>query len=391
VNSEIVFVNHISCAQHEGIGGDMEQEQDCSSTMQISPAPRAGARITLPEKIDIQFMQTTQNERDPAMSGFNPRYQDFVDYIIGITHEIWEEKGVGKLYDYYANTIQIHTSSGIIYGREAVFASTLEALAAYPDRRLYGDEVVWTASGDCLYSSHRLSHAGTNRGWSLYGPPTGKKVRYLAIADCLCRRNMVIEEWLVRDELSLVLQLGLDPVATAKEMAAKARDAATAFQIHGDVERGRGQLPPAQWQHSDKDGFDPDDFIGRMLHELWNWRLLNKAREFYHEAFTFRGAAGRSFNSINDHQAFMLSMLSAFPDLALQREHFCALGDDASGYRTATRWSMRGTHTGYGMYGEPTGKAIRILGISHHIIEGGRIRAEWCLFDEFALLKQLYS
>ena len=91
--------------------------------------------ITLAEKIDIQFMPES-GERAMSMEGFNPRYRDFVDYIIGITHEIWEEKGIGKLYDYYANTIHFHTASGTIYGREAVFANTIEAMAAYPDRRL---------------------------------------------------------------------------------------------------------------------------------------------------------------------------------------------------------------------------------------------------------------
>ena len=27
------------------------------------------------------------------MEGFDPQYRDFVDYILKITHQIWEEKG----------------------------------------------------------------------------------------------------------------------------------------------------------------------------------------------------------------------------------------------------------------------------------------------------------
>ncbi len=350
------------------------------------------ARITLPEKIDIQFMPNANGVRTQSMQGFDPRYKDFVDYIIGITHEIWEEKGIGKLYDYYANTIQIHTSSGLIYGREAVFAATIEALAAYPDRRLYGDEVIWGGNDVVgLYSSHRLRHAGTNRGWSLYGPPTGKRVSYAAIADCFCKQNMVVEEWIVRDELTLVLQLGLDPIETAKKMAAKQRDNGGQMRIAGDIERGIGQLPPPKWPAAQSDEFDPADFIGRMLHEIWNWRLLNKAREFYHENFVFEGPTRRSFKGVNDFQNYVLSLLSPFPDLALYREHFCYVGDAAAGYRAATRWTMRGTHTGYGIYGEPTGNTIHILGISHHLIKDGRIQGEWTVFDEFALLKQIYA
>ncbi len=370
----------------------MVDEERKTREVQVAATGDEKARITLPKKIDIQFMEGADGSQEQSMAGFNPRYKDFVDYIIGITHEIWEEKGIGKLYDYYANTIHLHTSSGTIYGREAVFAATIEAMAAYPDRRLYGDEVIWGGNDvDGLYSSHRLRHTGTNRGWSLYGPPTGKRVSYRSIADCFCKRNMVVEEWIVRDELTLVLQLGLDPVETAKEMAAKQRDAGEQLRVAGDIERGRGQLPPAKWQGTETEHFDPQDFLGQMMHEIWNWRLLNKAREFYHENFVFEGPSKRAFKGINDFQAYVLSLLSPFPDLALQVDHFCYVGDEQAGYRAATRWTMHGTHTGYGIYGEPTGKPIRILGISHHLIEAGRIAGEWTLFDEFALLKQIYA
>ena len=64
------------------------------------------SQITLQDKIDIQRMQDANGQHQHRMTGFTPRYADIVDYIIGITHEIWEEKAVGKLYDYYANTIE---------------------------------------------------------------------------------------------------------------------------------------------------------------------------------------------------------------------------------------------------------------------------------------------
>ena len=246
--------------------------------------------ITLANKVDIQFMENANGERAHSMTGFDPRYRDFVDYIIGVTHEIWEEKAIGKLYDYYANAVKMHTSSGTIHGRQAVFAGTIEAMAAYPDRRLYGEEVIWGGNdADGFYSSHRLRHEGTNRGWSQYGPPTGKRVSYGAVADCFCKKNMVVEEWLVRDELSLVIQLGLDPIATAKKMAKKERDKGLKLQIAGDVERGIGQLPPPKMPEAKSDRFDPEDFVRRMIHEIWNWRLLNKAREYYHESSVFEG------------------------------------------------------------------------------------------------------
>lgn len=350
---------------------------------------KAPTNITLQEKVDIQFMENANGKRAQSMDGFDPKFKDFVDYIIGITHEIWEEKAIGKLYDYYANNMQIHTTGKTIYGREAVIAGTLATLAAYPDRRLYGDEVIWGGDDVAgLYSSHRLTHAGTNRGWSLYGAPTNNKVQYQAIADCLCKRNMIVEEWLVRDELTLIHQLGFDPVTKAKEMARKDVEKGLGYQIAGDIERGIGQLPPPVIAESKT--FEPENFINRAIHEIWNWRLLNKVRDYFSETINLESASQRRINGHNDYQTYVLSLLAPFPDARMTIEHFCSVGDAESGYRTATRWRMRGTHTGFGIYGEPTGQAIEILGVSHHLIQNGKIQREWTLFDEFELLKQIH-
>ncbi len=355
-----------------------------------TPTPQP-ASITLQDTLDIQHRRDADGKPRQRMNGFDPKFTDIVDYIIRITHEIWEERAVGKLYDYYANNMQIHTSGATIYGREAVIAGTLATLAAYPDRRLYGDEVIW--GGDDVqgfYSSHRLMHAGTNRGWSLYGPPTGNKVKYQAIADCHVKQNMIVEEWLVRDELSLIHQLGLDPVKTAKEMARKQAHNGLNVDPVGGVERGVGQLPPAPVPDMPTGPFDPEAFIKRMLHEVWNWRLVNTVREYFAETITLEGASQRRAQGHVDYQTYIISLLAPFPDMAVTVEHTCHVGDDAQGYRVATRWTMRGTHTGYGVYGEPTDNPIRILGVSHHLIHGGKIQQEWTLFDEFELLKQIH-
>ncbi len=372
----------------------MAKAENKSKEIQVTAASNADekSKITLPKKIDIQFTEDAKGAQAHSMEGFNPRYKDFVDYIIGVTHEIWEEHGIGKLYDYYANTVLMHTASGLKFGREAVIAATLESQASFPDRRLFGEEVIWGGNDvDGLYSSHRLRHEGTNRGWTPYGPPTGKRVSYRAIADCFCLRNMVVEEWISRDELTLVMQLGLDPVQTAKEMVAKEKDAGMPLSIAGESYRRVGQLPPDEWPEAQSEHFDPEDFIGRMMHEIWNWRLLNKAPEYYHENFTFEGPSRRSFKGVGDFQAYALSLLSPFPDLAIHCDHFCHVGDERAGYRVATRWTLSGTHTGYGIYGEPTGNPIRLLGFSHHLIVEGRVQSEWTLFDEFVLLKQIYA
>ncbi|MEL6528163.1 MAG: ester cyclase, partial [Chloroflexota bacterium] len=217
---------------------------------------------------------------------------------------------------------------------------------------------------------------------------TFKKVEYRAIADCFVKRNMIVEEWLVRDELTLIHQLGLDPVKTAKEMAGKVAEKGTAYQVAGDIERGIGQYPPEEIQATQT--FDPENFLRRMVQDVWNRRLLNTVRDYFAESVRLESASMRRLNGWNDYQTYVLTLLSPFPDLRMTVEHFCAVPDASGGYRTATRWRMRGTHTGYGIYGEPTGQPIDILGVSHHLIVDNAIQTEWTLFDEFELLKQIH-
>jgi hypothetical protein len=150
-------------------------------------------------------------ERRMAMRGFEAEYADIVDYIVRITHRIWEEKEIGYIYDTYQHNCIVHGSMGDAHGREGVVAATLEWLAAFPDRRVYADDVIWSGNeDDGFHTSHLVTSVGYNYGWTPYGPPTGKKVLVRAIANCLAKENMIFEEWLLRDEVCLIKQLGFD-------------------------------------------------------------------------------------------------------------------------------------------------------------------------------------
>lgn len=359
---------------------------DAESGRGTGPEPE----ITLQDKGDIGNILSPTGGRQQDLSGFDDEFVDIVDYIIRITHRIWEEKAIGLIYRYYKHNAVIHTSSGPIYGRDQVIANTVQALAALPDRRLYGDDVIWSGNArDGFYTSHRLTHVGHNTSHSAYGPPTGRKVVYQAIADCVVKENRIIEEWIVRDEVSLIRQLGFDEREMAERVAAREAAMGIDNQLPGEVERVAGQTTPREMPARTTEGFDIEDFVKRSFHEIWNWRLLNKVDANYTENYQAYIASDREIYGLGDFKAFVLSMLSAFPDAAIHVDHFCALGNDEVGYRTATRWTLMGTHRGRGLYGEPTGRRIRVMGMSHHLVQNGKFVQEWTLFDEFALLKQL--
>ena len=61
--------------------------------------------------------------------------------------------------------------------------------------------------------------------------------------------------------------------------------------------------------------------------------------------------------------------------------------------RAAIRWSLDGTHDGWGTFGRPTGAAVHVMGISHAEFgpfggNGVSVRRECTLYDEIAIWKQ---
>ena len=81
-----------------------------------------------------------------AMQGFDPKFEDLPDYILGITREIWEERGLHTLRGYYSDDVIVRSPMGIVTGNEGVIAATMATLAEFPDRQLLGEDVIW--SGD---------------------------------------------------------------------------------------------------------------------------------------------------------------------------------------------------------------------------------------------------
>jgi predicted ester cyclase len=346
-----------------------------------------------PETDISKFTALQGTSRRQGMEGFDPDYVDIVDYIVRVTHRIWEEKGIGLIYDTYNHNVIIHTTEGTFYGREKVVADTAKAQSAFTDLYSPAQDVIWTGNDkDGFHSSHRAIYMATNNGYSAYGPPTRRRVSRFVIAHCFVKENRIVEEWLTRDELATVRQLGYDPIELAKRMAA--RDAASgvrnpALESTGEIDRVLGQTTPAPLPPLGRD-FEPELFVRRVWHEVWNWRLLNNLRQYYSQNYEGYVSSHRELYGMGDLSSYILALIAAFPDLVMNVDWVGFLGDSQKGYRVAVRWTMQGTHQGPGHYGDPSGKRIKLLGNTHYFIKDGKIAKEWTLFDEFALLKQIY-
>ena len=146
------------------------------------------------------------------MKGFDSKFKDLPDYILKITYQIWENKDMESIMQYYAENIPVRSPSGVIYGPEAVVEATKATLQEFPDRQVLGEDVIWIGNEENGFlSSHRILSKTTHQNDGMYGPATGKKIVYRVIADCACRNNQVYDEWLVRDQGAIIRQIGLDP------------------------------------------------------------------------------------------------------------------------------------------------------------------------------------
>ena len=53
----------------------------------------------------------------------------------------------------------------------------------------------------------------------VFGAATGRPVTARTVADCLIRDGIIVEEWLVRDQAAIALQLGIDPADWGRQRA----------------------------------------------------------------------------------------------------------------------------------------------------------------------------
>ena len=111
------------------------------------------------------------------MRGFSNNWKDFPDYILGITKEIWEDRGIGpKIRDYYGKNVIVRMPGGISTGVENTVASTAATLYEFPDRQLLGEDVIWSGTPETgMLSSHRILSTATHRGSGFLGKQQAKR------------------------------------------------------------------------------------------------------------------------------------------------------------------------------------------------------------------------
>ncbi|WP_293866373.1 nuclear transport factor 2 family protein [uncultured Alsobacter sp.] len=318
-----------------------------------------------------------------ALEGFDPRWKDFPDYILGITREIWEDRGIATLHHYYAPTMPVRSPGSIVLGNQNVIGATMATLAEFPDRQLLGEDVIWCGDpvGGFL-SSHRILSTATHARDGVYGAATGKTLRYRVIADCAARNNQIFDEWLVRDQGAIVRQLGWDPKAYAADLIAREggpERATRPFTPDMDVDGG---------YHGTGNGHPVGQRYADILSRIMGADIATVARD-YDRAAQVEMPGGVTGHGWSDTDRFWMSLRAALPNARFELHHVIGLEETGFAPRAAIRWSLTGRHEGWGMFGAPTGADVHVMAISHAEFGPWGLRREWILFDETAIWKQI--
>lgn len=331
-------------------------------------------------------------DRKQKLEGFDPEYKDIVDYILKITHRIWEERAIGVIYDTYHNNTIVHSCSTTTSGVIPVIGGTLSTLHAFPDRRIVAESAIWSEdSPGYFFTSHRSQCSATNLGDSNFGKATNKKLQFRAIANCCIHKNRIYEEWLVRDNLWIVEQMGLDPYEIAREMAKTAVTSGSPAlkSPYGLAEAMEGQFYPKCYKAKDN---SVGEMMLEMHYNIFQCKMIDQVKRFITPNAMINFICNKKVLGREQIQGTIISFLASFPNALHVVERVTCNDRPGSGnWDVAVRWRLRGLHEGIGMFGNPTGKYVEIMGINHYTVENNKIREGWVMFDGLDVIRQIVT
>jgi SnoaL-like polyketide cyclase len=320
-----------------------------------------------------------------AMQGFHAEFKHLDDYIRVITDRIWEGRQIDTIRDYYSDPCAVITPIGASTDVQAVIDGTKATLAQFPDRRLLAEDVI--EAGDAqtgFLSSHRIISTMTHLGDGNFGQATGKKIHVRTVADCVCKDNRIVHEWLVRDQGAIAVAIGITPEALARQwLATRTAPVLPLPQPAAPIWwRNPMSTEPIAAHYAER--------VGQMLTGTGFDEAL------YDEAACSLGPVNSTHYGRAEIKGFYTDYASCISAPSYEKESVTFMpASSAAGRppRVALCWRLKGQHAGAGKFGKSQGKSLDVLGINHaefiNINGQWQVHREWVLIDEVAVWMQV--
>ena len=153
-----------------------------------------------------------------------------------------------------------------------------------------------------------------------------------------------------------------------------------------------GQYPPESEADTSLASTELERHTLRWLHDVFNRKMLGTIAKVYAPTAQYHGPL---MVELYGHASVIhqtLGLIGSLPDAVFAPQHICSTPCEEGGEKVAVRWIMEGHHIGYGILnhlGAPTGKYVRLMGITHFHYKNGKIVDEWRVYDEASALVQV--
>jgi hypothetical protein len=177
--------------------------------------------------------------------------------------------------------------------------------------------------------------------------------------------------------------LGLDPKEFARDLIVReggAERCVTPFSPAVDV-----QGPYKSRGNENEWGARLSDILRRMME-----KDFSVIRAEYDRAVQTEHPGSTTVHSWADTEKLWMGLRASFPSAEFSVDHQIGREDPMLSPRAAVRWSLNGTHDGWGMFGQPTGAQIHVMGFTHAEFGPYGLRREFTLFDPVSIWKQIF-
>ena len=333
-----------------------------------------------------------------SAAGAGPAHSTIVDFVTAAARRGTEPRDPQAIADIHAPGARVFDDVRLRHGTDEITEGP-DLVLSVPGEVIPGAEhVIWAGdAGTGFHTSHRM-------------PMVARRVRadeddddddahrasgrvgnrdVLVIANGLVRDGAFHVVHVLRNTAALLLADGRDPMEEAARAVRDGlpdwpRDAATWDAL-------RMAAAPSTPLHLGEpvEGFDPDRFTREVHQRIWALGDVSAPLDYHAADIRFEGPSLRHGVGMDAHAAMTAAIRAELSQIAFRTDDVFWTTDADGVLRLATRWSMDAVHSGDLAYGQATGAAVQIWGITQSEVIGGRIVAEWMLFNEFDVMMQI--